>query len=372
MNTWSQVMLKIMEISKILNRYTLIIDGCISCVETQERFKHSNHLRKKDNDTKRDWKNSSDLEKTVKDSPDCESRTEPFSIPATPAAKKRGFFTKKFFDFVKKIYVLTPILFALYFRNFQNIDAFTRTFFISMLVLYCLCIMHRWFKVLMELFFPLYATVSLFQAAPALIDMVLDAISDDGYFHDNEGYPILSTKTSGRYLCEFICDIFSGQYEYCFKGCKSLHEVFRKIIEDPGLLKDFNPFFLFCVKMSLVSLFFVSFYYVRRNFDIRRNPIIHYISLGIISCYFVHSGAFIAFLKNCDDMNWLFDFPLFWPLKKILFFKIFEDSLNKICFVALFYILYHIYNCLMTFFESENYSSNRKRAETRNEKEEVE
>lgn len=152
MNTWIKVMLKIMEISKILNRYTLIIDGYISCVTTQNELKHRNYLIKKEDDDRIDLKNSSDLEKNVKESSNYENRTRPFSIPAAPTGKESGFLKKKFVEFMKGIYVLTPILFALYFRNFQNIDAFTRKFFISMLALYCLCIMHRWFRVLMGVF----------------------------------------------------------------------------------------------------------------------------------------------------------------------------------------------------------------------------
>lgn len=216
--------------------------------------------------------------------------------------------------------------------------------------------------------------------------MILDAISDqEEFFRGGKITP--SFKTSGIYFFEFIYDTFSGKYSY-FGESKSLYEVFRKIIDNPKLLDLFNPFFLFCVKMSVVFLFLISFYYVSRNFNIRRNPIIHYISLGIISYRFVHSGAFIAFMKETfftDGLiEWLFSSYLFWPLRTFLSLEFVSSRLNMmlssefvswrlnvVCFVALFFILYHIYNCLMIFFESRC-PSDSKRTETRNEKVTVE
>jgi len=247
---------------------------------------------------------------------------------------------KRSIGIARNLYALIPILITLYFREFTITDYFTAFFFLSVVSLCVLSQLIRWFERPLAFFFPLYATVCFCQMLLTCIPSFL----------------------RGR-LFLFIGSIIKFGYKFfdmvsdnCEHSCAD--EPFFKIA---SVKRDFHiyymPFISSCITFSLIILFFVTFFYVRRHLYISRSCM-HSVLLLIISSCFVFSGGFGDFIE-ASVISWKNNFilRLFGDI-----FLTFLPIVNSMVTLLLYLVLDKIYSWMMFFFES-GYPLERKKQE---------
>lgn len=240
----------------------------------------------------------------------------------------------------RNLYALTPILITLYFREFKISDYFTAFFFLSVISLCVLSQLFRWFERPLAFFFPLYATVCFCQILLTCIPSFL------------RGRLFSFIGSIIRFGLKFF-DMISGNFEDSY-----VDEPFFKIASvKRNFLIYYMPFLSSCITFSLIILFFVTFFYVRRHLRIRRSCM-HSVCLLIISSCFVFSGGFGDFIE-ASVIHWKNDF-----ISRVFgnVFLTFLPIVNSMVTLFLYLILDKIYSWMMFFFES-SFPSERKNQE---------